>query len=470
MIGGQNLPIRLRLTNWADFSDRCRVVNLVANIEGGLVIHVHQCFNAVGHGTFFNGVACYGEYANSFSWIYDCGSRRTTRIDQEITCLESWEQWPEEVDLLVLSHFDDDHVNGVERLLRSRRVRTLALPYMDIGHSLACAASVSTDPCSASTAAFQIDPIGWLQSRGLAGQVDTVLLVQGGPRGDNDPPVDGEAVPLPGGPEGNLIGRDTRPDTNGAALFHRASATKGTGNTATAPRSVLWRHAAATVAHGIPLELMFFNATQPDLFRNDGSGGLLARRSRRPTSNVQADVDLVMRRYGLQDLSRPPKRGWRDALRAVYVKHFGSSSQQRNNISLCLLVRPLGLKAERCSIFRHRDICCSTRRRRVSIIEKAGTLLLGDLRIDGATLAEMQAHFGPARWADLSTVQVPHHGSRHSWEPGAAAVFGPDRFIHCIPDASSHHPHKSVNDDLSATVVLRADYRDSVVIDYHYEA
>lgn len=434
------------------------------------MIHVHQCFNAVGHGTFFNGLAYDVEYANSFSWIYDCGSRRTTRIDQELTCLEGWEKWPEKVDLLVLSHFDDDHVNGVERLLRSRRVRILALPYMDVGHSLACAASISTDPCSASTAAFQIDPLGWLQSRGLAGQVDTVLLVQGGPRGDNDPPVDGGAVPLPGGPEGNLRGRDARPDTDGKAVFHNASATNGTGNTATAPRSIFWRHAEATVAHGIPLELMFFNSTQPDLFHNNGSGGLLARRSRQPTSIVQADVDLVMRSYGLQDLSRPPKRRWRDALRAVYVKHFGNSSQQRNNISLCLLVRPLGLKATHCSIFRHRDICCSTCRHRVSLKEKAGTLLLGDLRIDNATLAEMRAHFGSARWADLGTVQVPHHGSRHSWAPGAAAVFSPDRFIHCIPDASPHHPHKNVDDDLRGTDVLRADYRARVVIDYHFKA
>ena len=91
------------------------------------MIHVHQCFNAVGHGTFFNGLAHDDERAESFSWIYDCGSKRTTRIDQELTSLEGWEKWPEEVNLLVLSHFDDDHVNGVERLLRSRRVRILAL-------------------------------------------------------------------------------------------------------------------------------------------------------------------------------------------------------------------------------------------------------------------------------------------------------------------------------------------------------
>ena len=433
------------------------------------MIHVHQCFNAVGHGTFFNGLALDSGRTGSFSWIYDCGSKRTTQIDHELTCLEGWEKWPEEVDLLVLSHFDDDHVNGVERLLKSRRVRTLALPYMDVGHSLACAASVSADACSASTAAFQLDPIAWPQSHGLAGQVDTMLLVQGGPVGEDNPPFDGGPIPLPGGPGDNQRTGDNRPDTNGIIPFHLASATKGTGNTAV-PRTVRWRHTTSTVGGDIPLELMFFNATQPDLFRKDGGGGLVARRSRQSISIVQADVDIVVRRYGLQNLSRPLKRGWRDALRGVYVKHFGNSSQQRNNISLCLLVRPLRSNAARCKIFSHRNICCPTRRRRVPIMDKAGTLLLGDLRIDSATLAEMQAHFGSKRWADIGTVQVPHHGSRHSWEPGAAAVFRPDRFIHCIPNTSPHHPHKSVEDDLSPTAVLRADYRAGVVIDYHFMA
>lgn len=430
------------------------------------MIHIHQCFNAVGHGTFFNGLAFDEQRESSFSWIYDCGSKRTTRIDQEIMCLEGWESWPEEIDLLVLSHFDDDHVNGVERLLKSRKVRVLALPYMDVGHRLAGAASVSTDPCSASTAVFQLDPVAWLQSRGLAGQIDTVIMVQGGPRGDGDPPVDGRAVPLPGSPGDNHRVREDPADTKGTEVSPVTRAGR-----ATAPRMVLWRHTASTMASGIPLELMFFNATQPDLFYKDGTGMLVARRSRRAISVVQADVDIIARRYGLHDLSRQPSRGWRDALRAVYVKHFGNSSQQRNNISLCLLVRPRGLDVEDCSFFRRHDVSPLTPQHLVSNINKTGTLLLGDLRIDSATLAEMQAHFGMARWVDIGTVQVPHHGSKHSWETGAAAVLGPERFIHCVPDASSHHPHRSVDDDLSpVAAVLRADYRAGVAIDYHFVA
>lgn len=433
-------------------------------------VHVHQCFNAVGHGTFFNGLALDRERNSSFSWIYDCGSKRTTRIGHEITRLLEWRLiWPKEVDLLVLSHFDDDHVNGIEQLLNSTRVQTLALPYIDIGHRLACAASLSADPCSASTAALQLDPVAWLQSRGLTGQVDTILLVQGGPRGDNDPPVDGGTVPLPSGPADNQRLQRDSTDIDGTATSRLAGTAKAGGSTV-APRIVSWRHAVSAQAGNIPLELTFFNATQPSLFRNDANGGLIARRSRCPTSVVQIDVEVIMRRYGLADLGGAPRRGWRDALRTVYAKHFGNSSQQRNNISLCLLVRPAGEKVGSCEIFTCRETLYSTPRRRVSSINRAGTLLLGDLRIDNATLADMQAHFGVVRWRDLGTVQVPHHGSLHSWQRGAAKLFAPDRFVHCVPDASAHHPHPSVDDDLSGHAVLRADYERGIAIDYHFSA
>lgn len=433
------------------------------------VIHVHQCFNAVGHGTFFNGLA-HDEGRNSgFSWVYDCGSRRTTRIDAEIACLEAWETWPDLVDLLVLSHFDDDHVNGVERLLRSRRVRVLALPYMDVGNSLACAAAVGADPCTASTAALQLDPVSWLTSRGLGGQVDTVLRVQGGPRSDGDPPVDGGPEPFPAGPTDDPRPPHDRDQDNGESSFNLTKSVSTPGGSR-APRMLLWSHAAPTAAPGLPVEFMFYNSTQPDLFRRDSAGVLVARRSGKSTSIVQADVEVVMRSYRLHDLSQPPRRRWRDALRAIYVKHFGKSSQQRNNISLCLLVRPLVSDVEPCGIFRDRHFCCSPLSHDALIDEQAGMLLLGDLRVDMPTLAEMQAHFGPMRWADVGTVQVPHHGSRHSWEPGAAATFSPNSFIHCIPDTSAHHPHKTVDDDLAGFIVYRADYSARVIVDYHFPA
>ncbi|WP_139133054.1 hypothetical protein [Pandoraea sp. ISTKB] len=434
------------------------------------MINVHQRFNSVGHGTFFNGFAFEMGRVNEFSWIYDCGSKRTTRLDQEITRFDECWQAPEEIDLLVLSHFDDDHVNGVERLLKSRKVRNLALPYMDIGQRLACAAAIDSDSSSASTASLQLDPVAWLHAHGLADQVTTVLMVQGGTRDDDDPPIDAPPAPLPSSPTADEPFQNEKGHSSERAHGPRHPLMNAHGTSiATGPQLLTHKHTRSVGALGLPLELMFFNATQPDLFRHDATGMSVARRSHCEISVVQSEVDKISRSYGLYDLSRKPRKGWRDALRAVYVKHFGNSSQQRNNISLCLLVRPYAIRIGYFAVAENFDEHHFFYDGKILNTNKAGTLLLGDLRIDAGTLEEMTAHFGLTRWASIGTVQVPHHGSKHSWESGAAAAFSAELFVHCIPDSSSHHPHKSVEDDLnSVATVLRADYRTSVVINYWY--
>ncbi|WP_157903131.1 MBL fold metallo-hydrolase [Cupriavidus malaysiensis] len=426
------------------------------------MIHVHQCFNAVGHGTFFSGlVQDDRQPTRSFSWVYDCGSKRTTRIDAEIADLEAWTAWPERIDLFVLSHFDDDHVNGVERFLQERSVDVLALPYLDVAQRLMHAAALADEASSASTALFQLDPVQWLSAKGLSGRVGSIVFVRGGQRQDGDPPVDVDPRPLVGLPR--LDGSEQAsaaddPDVDFRLDYFAAKGPEGTSKL----QLMLWRHVMPAAHALFPVELMFFNSEQPDLFRRDISGNRVARRSGMPLPALQSEIRSVMQRFGLSDLSRSPRQKWRDALRATYGKHFGSTSQHRNNISLCLLVRPLAHEVCRCRIFHDRMA------RRIPVSGRAGLLCLGDLRINKEVLSAMWTHFGAARWNTIAGVQVPHHGSRHSWEAGCASAFAPDWFVHCVPDRSAHHPHESVNADLFGYPVLRATYRRRVAIDYHF--
>lgn len=91
-------------------------------------LHVHQCFQAVGHGTFFTGVIETDAEPGKkiFSWVYDCGAKSKTRVERVIADVDLSEIMPDSVDMFVLSHFDNDHVNGVEHFLRRRSVRWLA--------------------------------------------------------------------------------------------------------------------------------------------------------------------------------------------------------------------------------------------------------------------------------------------------------------------------------------------------------
>jgi hypothetical protein len=270
---------------------------------------------------------------------------------------------------------DDDHVNGVERLLRTRSVRCLALPYMDIGQRLQQASSVSSDPCSASTALLQLDPVQWLTSQGLSDKVETVLMIRGGARGDNDPPVDVDPQPLPGSPS-----RDERfqPGAvgNDDEQLRREYRTVPQQTGFAGPRLALWKHAFPSAAARFPIELMFFNSEQPDLFRVNATGDRVARRSGASLKVLQIEVSVVMRRYGLEDLSKPPRRGWRQELRRIYERHFGRSGLARNNISLCLLVRPLAPEVEPCSLFDGGGSLLPYP------MDRAGLLCLGDLQVD----------------------------------------------------------------------------------------
>ena len=127
-------------------------------------IRVRQEFHAVGHGTFVAGVAWRRDGCGTvFRWVYDCGSKRTKRI---ATAIGDLPHGFEQIDLLVISHFDDDHINGIEELIRTRRVCRLALPYLDFPQRLAQAASIEGQGTSWSTALFQLDPLGWLARKG----------------------------------------------------------------------------------------------------------------------------------------------------------------------------------------------------------------------------------------------------------------------------------------------------------------
>lgn len=82
-------------------------------------LHVRQHFHPVGHGTFFTGVVWNNQLRRAvFSWAYDWGSRSQHRVEKAINDQNIVGWLPQEIDFLVLSHFDNDHVNGVEHFCK----------------------------------------------------------------------------------------------------------------------------------------------------------------------------------------------------------------------------------------------------------------------------------------------------------------------------------------------------------------
>ena len=66
-----------------------------------------------------------------FSFVYDCGGTNKDTIDNAVDCfLDSIRD--RKIDLLVLSHLHEDHINGIEKILgRLKPDGKIVMPYLD---------------------------------------------------------------------------------------------------------------------------------------------------------------------------------------------------------------------------------------------------------------------------------------------------------------------------------------------------
>lgn len=137
-------------------------------------IHGRFKFHNVGQGLFYSGRL---ENTNDpenpefFSFVYDCGAvpstdSLTSEIDSFKNSLPSPGSSGEKtLNLLVISHLHDDHVNGLERLLDGVKVDTVVMPYLNEGlKSLPLLESTEEDKFLSE---LYNDEVAWFASRGV---------------------------------------------------------------------------------------------------------------------------------------------------------------------------------------------------------------------------------------------------------------------------------------------------------------
>lgn len=95
-------------------------------------IIVEGIFNymPVGQGLFYTGFIR-RKNQSVFSMVYDCGSTSKLQIEREVANWndEMLANGKDEIDLLVISHFDADHIKGLRELLIDKKVSSLVVPY-----------------------------------------------------------------------------------------------------------------------------------------------------------------------------------------------------------------------------------------------------------------------------------------------------------------------------------------------------
>ena len=98
----------------------------------------HQKFtiHPVGQGFFYSGAIEFSrldDVASLFNFVFDCGSMNKANCADEIATYQK-HHFPDDtsLDLLVISHFDQDHVNHIYKLLDGKRkVKKIVAPFLN---------------------------------------------------------------------------------------------------------------------------------------------------------------------------------------------------------------------------------------------------------------------------------------------------------------------------------------------------
>lgn len=134
--------------------------------------------HAVGQGGMMSGLLETGK--GSFHWVYDCGSNQLDSLEREIQIVALMP-----VDVLFLSHLDNDHVNGIDKLLLATEVKEVVLPYLhDIDRLIAAVHADSNGKLSGDFTNFLSDIPEWLYARG----VQKITFIEPAEDGDEDVP------------------------------------------------------------------------------------------------------------------------------------------------------------------------------------------------------------------------------------------------------------------------------------------
>lgn len=102
------------------------VKELIRHISDNPKYQIIRIIHSVGQGTMCSERFLDREGNTDFLAVYDCGSDNSQKLRQEITASFSD---TDDVDLLFVSHLDNDHVNGIKKLKETvRSIKTIILP------------------------------------------------------------------------------------------------------------------------------------------------------------------------------------------------------------------------------------------------------------------------------------------------------------------------------------------------------
>jgi len=352
--------------------------------------HANFNFHPIGQGCFYTGEIYLADSNNTFNFVYDCGTdSKAIYLNNEIDKYKN-RIIDKSLDLLIISHFHDDHVSGVFRLLDGIHCKRLIIPYyLPIERLLLYAKSFSKND---DYRLMLQNPINFFSNDRF--NIDEIILI-GGPDKENkqdaetrqNPPFDKKTLE-------NIL--DIK-EFEFEAEFLNESESKQMINNINELES---DHINANKLKLLSRPYAVLSSIWVFLF-------YLQRR----------DIDITNFANDIDDLLEINKITLKDIfevnilieLREIYRRHF---NVDLNTTSLVLFHEPL-FKIENpshfylCNNLYISSMICSR--------NKFGTLLTGDIYLNTITKIQKLQDYFNGNMGQVCVFQVPHHGSARNW-------------------------------------------------------
>ncbi len=334
------------------------------------------------------------------------------------------------LDLLTLSHFDEDHISGVCELIRRFKIGTLLLPYTNLQQRLVFAFESGVAPNNR-LMDFFLNPTAYLTNLGGPG-IDRLLFVHA--NGGDGPSM----------PEGTVItpsGGDDFPELHFEIDRHEDAKDYPSADVG----AQLQRR--ETSVHSLRRGS---NIRLPNLWEfvpyNDD-----------PQEKIGANFESQVEAARTRLFNSPDKRKRNAALRAlktIYDDELGGDSYERNVISLFLYSGPIYSSWRQTLLGNARVIRDPRPTFRfwhgspfLREITKCSILYSGDGYLDTPErLNRFTDYLQKGRVDRAGVFQVMHHGSETNWHRGIAAELAPlfSVFSSDAEHKGFRHPHADV--------------------------
>lgn len=376
----------------------------------------------VGQGLFMTG-RLEGINGGQFNWVYDCGSTSgASERDKAIQCYRN-DLTQRKIDLVILSHFDNDHINGIIKLIEGISVHTLLLPYVPLWQRLLIAIKQGVTELD-TLFNFYLNPAEFISSIEGIDINEIVFVPPAGP--DDIVPGPGETIAPEYPIEGSELEDGPSPDNSEGDLLLSSSSNVHVRFIRPQGRIVvssLWEFVPYNDASMLPIVNKAF------ICRVDRIAKYLLNKTTR-------------RKQALAILKR------------IYKKTFGAAPDHANLISLFLYSGPLSSKVKFDTLYAS-----------ASFDQYPGQYNLAQLSTgDGYLntierfLAFKRFYSGGNRLDRAGLIQVMHHGARDNWKQGLGAELKPAASIFSSdPNYSHGHPHAEVLRDFWSWHPIKVD-------------